>query len=187
VPSSRTPLFRYDPDVVAAKLDVTALVFIILTFIAAAAAAVFGYPTWKASRVKPDVRLIVQAGPPTSAMFYLVLSNEGEGAAADWKLTLTMPRESRRFGPADALDPGGVPGWARGEIADSWVATWMSTGANDTIGSGLHRSMMIAAAGSPVTFDASYAIQATGMKKRTGQFRVSIGEDPDRKQSIWMT
>ena len=117
-----------------------------------------------------------------------MLSNEdGDGTATDWKLTLTAPPGGARILPVDTWDPRGVAGWASGETAEGWVATWTSTSADDTIGPGLRRSILVAPGANPSTFSASYAIRATGMKGRTGRLAVSIGEDPEREQTIEQT
>jgi hypothetical protein len=114
------------------------LVIAIVTMIAAIAAAYFGYPGWKASRAKPDLRLMVEAGPATSARFHIKLQNDGNGSATDWKLTITMPRGSR-FSPVG----WNFPGWSDREARNGWIATWMAQGSDDSIGPGLHRDILM--------------------------------------------
>ena len=71
------------------------LAITIVGALAAIAAAWFAYPGWKASRAKPDLRLMVEPGPATSAQFYVKLQTAATGRPTDWKLTITMKRGSR--------------------------------------------------------------------------------------------
>jgi hypothetical protein len=159
------------------------LVIAIVTMIAAIAAAYFGYPGWKASRAKPDLRLMVEAGPATSARFHIKLQNDGNGSATDWKLTITMPRGSR-FSPVG----WNFPGWSDREARNGWIATWMAQGSDDSIGPGLHRDILMEpAGGEPQTIRATYSLKANGMAERTGGIEVEIGERPDRPQETRVT
>jgi hypothetical protein len=118
---------------------VVTMIALVVTAVPATLAAVFGYPGWKASRMKPDLRLNVEAGPATSAYFYLNLLNEGTASATDWIVTITMKRGGR-FMPEDR----NFVGWNDREVADVWVATWMAQGSDDTIGLKLSREVLLA-------------------------------------------
>lgn len=149
--------------------------------IAAIAAAVFAYPSWKASRAKPDLRLTVEPGPATSAPFYVRLHNDSDWPATDWIAVIAMKRGSR-FGPHDH----DFDGWTDREVPDGWVATWMARGSDDSIGPRLHRDVLVAPmGGGPLR--ATYSIKANRMKERTGRIEVEIGEQPDRPQTVTVT
>jgi hypothetical protein len=61
-------------------------------------------------------------------------------------------------------------------------------GPDDAIGPRLHTGIQVTPeSGSPVTLDADYSLRAIGMDERTSHFRVTIGEDPEREQTIEMT
>jgi hypothetical protein len=160
-------------------------VVLVLGAVAAILAAWFAYPTWKAYRAKPDLQLVVEPGPATSAQFFLKLDNsKGKAAAIDWKLTIETPHGGRIYS-MDAFDrPHDVPGWSDRESVDGWTAIWMATGADDSIGPGLHRDMLCTSGGASTTTNATYALRANGMDERRGSIRVTIGEDPDRIQTI---
>jgi hypothetical protein len=150
----------------------------------AGAAAFFAFPFWKASRAKPDLRLVIEPGPPTSAYFNLRLENVGDGSAIDWMLTLKVP-QGRRIMPTDTSGQGA--GWRdRGE-ADGWTTIWMSQGADDSIGAGLHRVMEVSAVSDSTTTTGTYSISAHGMKARNGTMSVSIGDMPNRQQTVEVT
>jgi hypothetical protein len=157
------------------------LAITIVGALAAIAAAYFAYPSWKASRAKPDLRLIVERGPATSAQFYLKLQNDGDGPAADWKLAITMQRGSRLYS-VDLAD------WRDREVPDGWIATWMARGSDDSIGPGLYREgTMGPAQGAPCAIRATYSLKANGMEERQGRIEVKIGDMPDRPQTIIVT
>jgi len=159
------------------------LAITIVGALAAIAAAMFTYPSWKASLAKPELRLVVEAGPATSALFFMKLKNEGEGSGVDWIVEFKMKRGSR-FIPNDLS----FRGWTDRETSDEWVATWMASGSDDSIGPGLHRSLLMTpASGSPVSIHATYSINAGRMKERTGRIEVGIGDDPERLQTITTT
>jgi hypothetical protein len=160
---------------------VVTMIALVVTAVPATLAAVFGYPGWKASRMKPDLRLNVEAGPPTSAYFYLKLLNEGTASATDWIVTITMKRGGR-FMPEDR----NFVGWNDREVADVWVATWMAQGSDDTIGLKLSREVLLAPTGGR-SMQATYSVKANRMDERTGRFTVEIGDDPDRHQTITVT
>jgi hypothetical protein len=123
-------------------MDLAMLVIGVLGLIAASLAAWFAYPAWKAYRAKPNLRLMILPGPRTSAQFYVRLVNEGDGAAVDWIAQIIMPRD-RRFMPRDfPLD-----GWDDREVPAGWAGTWMSRGADDSIGPGLHREFLASPVG----------------------------------------
>lgn len=105
------------------------------------------------------------------------LRNDGIGPAIDWIATLTMPHGSRIY-PVDATD-----GWSDRETPEGWVATWLSRGADDSIGRSLHREILAGpASGSPITIEGGYSIKSAGMGEGTGRFQVSI--DAERNQKI---
>jgi hypothetical protein len=115
------------------------LVIGILGLLAAALAAWFAYPAWKAYRAKPDLRLVINQGPPTSALVMFRLQNEGDGAAADWIVTIETSRG--RFIP---MGSGDVQGWSDRQTPPGWTTTWLSGGPSDAIGPGLHREFPVA-------------------------------------------
>jgi hypothetical protein len=160
------------------------LAITIVGALAAIAAAYFAYPGWKASWARPDLRLIVEPGPATSAQFYIKLQNDGDGPAADWMLTTTMELGSRIY-PVDFR----FADWRHREIAPyGLIGTWMARGSDDSIGPGLHREVMMApAAGAPVAIRATYSLKANGMDERHGRMEVKIGDEPDRVQTIMVT
>jgi hypothetical protein len=156
------------------------LAITIVGALAAIAAAWFAYPGWKASRAKPNLRLMVEPGPATSAEFYVVLQNDGDGPAEDWKLTITMEQGSRFLPTEPAFN-----NWDDREAPDGWIATWMARGSDDSIGPRLHRDLMMwPANGSPQTIRATYSLMANRMEERSGRLEVEIGDDPDRHQTI---
>jgi hypothetical protein len=158
------------------------LAITIVAALAAIAAAFFAYPGWKASRLKPDLRLIVEPGPATSAFFYVKLQNEGTGRATDWIVVVTMKRGSRIY-PRDV----DFEGWSDREVPDGWVATWMTRGDDDSIGPGRHREVRMQPFGSSRPLQATYSIMANRMAERTGRIEIDIGDEPDRPQTIMVT
>lgn len=162
-------------------MEIALLVVGILTLIAAVAAAVFGYPYWKAARAKPDLRLAIEAGPAGSAYFYVELHNDGAAPAEDWVVTLTSPAGERILPREHDAE-----GWSDRQTATGWVSTWTTTSTDLAIGSKRHRELMVGG-GSSVTLHADYVLAAARMQDRRGTIRVTIGEDPDRPQTFEVT
>lgn len=162
-------------------MDIALLVVGILTLIAATAAAVFGYPYWKAARAKPDLRLVIEAGPVTSAYFYIELHNDGPVPAEDWVLTITSPA-GERITPRDHE----AEGWSDRQTQAGWVSTWTSTSTDLAIGSKRRRELMVGG-GSSITLHADYILAAARMEDRRGTIRVTIGEDPNRPHTSEVT
>lgn len=152
----------------------------LLGLAAAALAAFFAYPAWKASRSKPDLRFVIEPGPPTSAKFWVKLRNDGEGPAVDWMATVEVPPSGRLY-PDDY--PRGTPGWSDKQTPTGWTATWLASGSDDSIGVGLHREVLASTGGGYET-EGRYAVRAARMRENTGYFRVSIVDDAERKQTI---
>jgi hypothetical protein len=164
-------------------MEIALLVVASLTLVAAVVGAYFGYPLWKATRAKPDLRLAIEPGPATSAWFYIELHNEGPAPAEDWTLTLTSPTGERIL-PRDLPRPA-AEGWSDRETETGWISTWTSTSTDLAIGSKRHRDLLVGPANnSPITIHADYVLAAARMEYRHGTIRVTIGEEPDRPQTI---
>lgn len=192
----RTPLhlaaLARRPDFTSVAYDAPVVitfdrVVLVIGAVAAILAALFGYPPWKAYRAKPDLRLVVEPGPVTSAQFFLKLDNsKGKSAAIDWKLTILTPHGGRIYAQEAYDRMHGLPGWSDRETVEGWTATWMTTGADDSIGPGLHREMLCGSGGTQSTTRGTYSLKANGMDERRGSFWVTIGDDPNRVQTIYV-
>jgi hypothetical protein len=144
--------------------------------IAASLAAVFAYPTLRQYRAKPDLRLVIEKGPATSAWVIVRLHNSGSGATSDWKVR--MVTEQGQLRPKDWE----MVGWSARETPPGWTSTWLAGGPQDAIAARLHREFTAYTIPQHVT--GTYSIRANRMKERTGHFRITIGDEPERNQTI---
>jgi hypothetical protein len=139
-------------------MDVAVLVVGILSLVAAAAAAVFAYPAWRAAHARP--KLVLSAtrreqnnlGDGRRAVsIEVTISNAGNGDAIGWKVEI----ESRTPGTFTFENPrpDGIHAVA---IEDGIRIEWQSTGADDAIGPDLSRRARIR----PADFHAGEVLRA---------------------------
>jgi hypothetical protein len=158
-------------------MDIAGLVVGILALVAAALAAWFAYPAWRAARARPALRLSTKlhsSSRPSgkrSVIMYLTVRNEGDAPAVGWRLILVSDEHRLgRFGES-----------AGNFSADSHhrgaVLAWQARGTDDTIEPGLDIRVGIEVpAFSEERVAVRYVLDARGMETQRGVVLVTWPE-----------